>query len=96
MISQSLRILSLFGIWALCANIGIAQESQQPDAAGSQQIQEETMPAAVSEESAAAPPPIEEIVVTGSRIPARCVHQRLAHSGDHQRNLGTRRVAGHR
>ena len=68
MISQSLRILFLFGVWALCTSIVFAQENQQPDAAGSQQIQEETMPAAVSEEPAAAPPPIEEIVVTGSRI----------------------------
>ena len=48
MVGQSLRVLSLFVIWALCANIGFTQESQQPDAAGSQQIQEETMPAAVS------------------------------------------------
>ena len=68
MINRSLRVLSLFGVWALCASIGFAQESQQPDAAGSQQIQEETMPAAVSEVPAATAPPIEEIVVTGSRI----------------------------
>lgn len=67
MTSQLSRVLSLFGVLALCSNVGFAQESQQPDA-GSGQIQEETMPAAVTEEPAAAPPAVEEIVVTGSRI----------------------------
>ena len=59
----------LCALCALCANVGLAQEEQQP----AQQIEEETMPAAATEPSVAEaaaeePAPIEEIVVTGSRI----------------------------
>ena len=69
MITKSIRVLALFGAWFLFANTGLAQESQQPDAAAQAQIQEETMPA----EAAPQPAPaqrraVEEIVVTGSRI----------------------------
>ena len=70
MIRQSIRVLFLFGLLAICASIGLAQESRQPDAAGPGQILEETMPAAtaVAEASSAGPQPIEEVVVTSSRI----------------------------
>lgn len=68
MIRQSTRVLLPIGVCVFCVSTVLAQESQQPDAAGSGQIQEETMPAAVSEQSAEPPAPIEEVVVTGSRI----------------------------
>ncbi len=62
-VTQSVRLLVLPAVLAICASAAFAQEAQQPE-----EIQEEALPGAATEASATERPVVEEIVVTGSRI----------------------------